>query len=149
MISYRVVRQKYADLKGYGARLYGGRFNSPGTAAVYTSQNIALALLEVLVHIDKAEVPEDYVVMAIRFARRIVNRPRERTVLRAESWATQPAPEDYKRPSLNLPILCVPSVIIPREYNYVLFPETGGFQAGIDWIEPLDFDSCLLASAGR
>ncbi len=34
--------------------LYGGRFNPPGIPAVYTSQSIALALLEVLVHIDKA-----------------------------------------------------------------------------------------------
>ena len=57
MISFRVVRRKYADLKGYGARLYGGRFNPPGIPAVYSSQSIALALLEVLVHLDKAEVP--------------------------------------------------------------------------------------------
>jgi RES domain-containing protein len=72
--SYRVVRRPYAGLTGEGARLYGGRFNPPGIPAVYTSQSIALALLEILVHIDKAEVPRDYVVMAIRFPGRQVSR---------------------------------------------------------------------------
>jgi RES domain-containing protein len=68
MTCYRVVRRKYANLAGEGAGLYGGRFNPPGIPAVYTSQSIALALLEVLVHLDKIEVPPDYVVMAIRIA---------------------------------------------------------------------------------
>ena len=54
MTRYRVVRRKYADLSGEGARLYGGRFNPPGIPAVYSSQNIALALLEILVHVDKS-----------------------------------------------------------------------------------------------
>jgi RES domain-containing protein len=46
MTCYRVVRRKYADLSGEGARLFGGRFNPPGIPAVYSSQNIALAVLE-------------------------------------------------------------------------------------------------------
>src|SRR5258707_6339218 len=65
MTCYRVVRRKYADLTGQGARLYGGRFNPPGIPAVYSSKNIALALLEILVHVDKPEVPSDYIVMAM------------------------------------------------------------------------------------
>jgi len=67
MTSYRVVRRKYADLSGEGARLYGGRSNPAGIAAIYSAANIALAVLEVLVHVDKSEVPNDYVVMAIEF----------------------------------------------------------------------------------
>ena len=59
MTCYRVVRRKYADLTGEGARLYGGRYNPPGIPAIYSSENIALALLEILVHVDKAEVPTD------------------------------------------------------------------------------------------
>ncbi len=71
---FRVVRREYADLSGEGARLYGGRFNPPGIPAVYASQSIALAVLEILVHVDKSEVPNDYVVMAIRLAGRRVSR---------------------------------------------------------------------------
>lgn len=76
MTSYRVARRKYADLRGEGARLYGGRCNPPGIAAIYSSENIALAVLEGLVHVDKSEVPSDYVVIAIRFAGRRVTRGR-------------------------------------------------------------------------
>ena len=37
------------------------------------------------------------------------------------------------------PILRVPSVIVPRENNYVLFPEADGFDANVDWAKPLNF----------
>jgi RES domain-containing protein len=145
MICYRVVRRKYANLSGEGARLYGGRFNPPGVPAVYSSQSIALALLELLVHIDKAEVPVDYIVMAIRFSAQNVSRPRSAKL----TGAPLRTPTDFEAAFYNRPILRVPSVIVPREFNYVLFPEAAGFQASIEWIERLDFDSRLLASVGR
>jgi hypothetical protein len=46
------------------------------------------------------------------------------------------------------PVLRVPSVIVPREYNYVLFPEAEGFEASVAWTEPLNFDSRLFSFAG-
>jgi len=145
MICYRVVRHKYADLSGEGARLYGGRFNPAGIPAVYSSQSIALALLEVLVHIEKTEVPSDYVVMAIRFEGHCVSRPQSAKLLGASQLPTQAFRNAYYR----RPILRVPSVIIPREYNYVLFPEANTFHANIDWAEPLNFDRRLAYSAAR
>jgi RES domain-containing protein len=42
-------------LSGEGARRVGGRFNPPGIAAVYTSESIALGVLEVLVYLDKVD----------------------------------------------------------------------------------------------
>ena len=81
MITYRISRRPYAGLTGEGARLYGGRFNPPGIPAVYTSQSIALAVLEILVHIDKSEVPADYVVMAIHFPGRRASRQRGEDVV--------------------------------------------------------------------
>ncbi|PPA75915.1 RES domain-containing protein [Achromobacter spanius] len=38
------------DLSGAGAAAVGGRYNSPGTAVVYTSASVALAVLETVVH---------------------------------------------------------------------------------------------------
>lgn len=38
------------DLSGAGAAAVGGRYNSPGTAVVYTSSSVALAVLETVVH---------------------------------------------------------------------------------------------------
>lgn len=52
----RVVRlctRKHAGLDGEGARLLGGRWNSPGRAAVYTASCGALAALEYMVHLTR------------------------------------------------------------------------------------------------
>jgi len=38
------------DLSGAGAAAVGGRYNSPGTAVVYTSSSVSLAVLETVVH---------------------------------------------------------------------------------------------------
>jgi RES domain-containing protein len=49
---YRLHKEKHIDslLTGYGASLAGGRWNAVGVSLVYTSMNISLATLEVLVH---------------------------------------------------------------------------------------------------
>jgi RES domain-containing protein len=64
---WRLTRAAYAALNGEGARLYGGRWNSPGRAAVYAAAEAALAVLEVRVHLDLPFdlLPDDYVLLAI------------------------------------------------------------------------------------
>jgi RES domain-containing protein len=140
VICYRVARRRYADLSGEGARLYGGRFNPPGIPAVYASQSIALAVLEILVHVDKSEVPNDYVAMAIRFAGRRVSR--QPTYPAGINHMTV---DRFRTSFYRTPVLRVASVIVPREFNFVLLPEADGFDATIEWIEPLSFDSRLFS----
>jgi RES domain-containing protein len=67
MLVWRVCRRPFADLSGEGARLYGGRWNSPGRPLVYAAESAALAVLEVRVHLDLdwSLLPDDYVLMAI------------------------------------------------------------------------------------
>ena len=65
MLTWRICRQGHQRLDGEGARLNGGRWNSEGVAAVYTSSSLALAALEYLVHVDIEDVPDDLVAMAI------------------------------------------------------------------------------------
>lgn len=120
----------------------GGRCNPPGIAAVYSSQNIALAVLEVLVHVDKSEMPDDYVVMTIRFSGRGLYRGRRVSEL---SGLGRMEAASFRAACFLHPIHRVPSVIVPREYNYVLFPEAEGFEAEVSWIEPLDFDRRLFS----
>jgi hypothetical protein len=57
----RVCKAKNSLFDGEGARRVGGRWNHPGTAVVYTADHAALAVLEVLAHLD--QVPTDYVLI--------------------------------------------------------------------------------------
>lgn len=67
MLVWRVCRRPFADLSGDGARLYGGRWNSPGRPVVYAAESAALAVLEVRVPLDLDwnMLPDDYVLIAI------------------------------------------------------------------------------------
>ncbi|UJP65328.1 RES family NAD+ phosphorylase [Mongoliitalea daihaiensis] len=46
MKAYRIALTTYADTSGEGAKRYGGRWNLPGTPALYAGENIAVALVE-------------------------------------------------------------------------------------------------------
>jgi RES domain-containing protein len=138
--TYRVVRRQYANLSGAGAGRYGGRFNPPGIPAIYTSQSIALALLEILVHIDKSELPDDYVAMTIRFSGRNVARRSGAELANANQLTAAEFRDSFYR----WPAIRVASVIVPREYNFVLFPETAGFDTKVESIERLSFDRRLF-----
>ena len=49
---WRLTKAEHAPgLDGDGARLWGGRWNSPGVAMVYCASSLALAMLETLVHL--------------------------------------------------------------------------------------------------
>lgn len=66
MIVYRIASPKWArDLSGTGAKLYGGRWNSPGIAMLYTGQNISLAMLEILVNATRHQLVVPFAVLEI------------------------------------------------------------------------------------
>ena len=66
MTIYRLASGEYKkDLSGNGSRLYGGRWNSVGMHAVYCTENISLAVLEILVNLKKFKQPADYHIVTI------------------------------------------------------------------------------------
>lgn len=121
MIVYRIAKAAFCDLTGEGARLYGGRWNSPGRPMVYTASAPSLALLELLVHLDLdlALLPDDYRLLAIDI-------PEGSTM---ESLSDMPtsllacamAGDAFlsRRAALAL---SVPSVIVPQERNLLINP---------------------------
>jgi RES domain-containing protein len=108
-----------------GARIAGGRWNSPGVAVVYTSSSLSLATLEVLVHLDD---PDAFARMFSWFAMEIRD---ELIEVLDESklppgWcadettgATQAIGDAWVR-SRRTAVLAVPSVVTPGEKNYLL-----------------------------
>ena len=103
-----------------GAFRYGGRWNSPGQRLVYCSQSKALALLEVLVHIDPMDAPFYWTGFQIEFRREQVERAKL-----PEQWQSEHhsriVGDEWLRASRSL-VLEVPSVVVPEEANYLLNP---------------------------
>jgi RES domain-containing protein len=60
---WRISKERYRDaaFTGEGARLYAGRWNPSGVRMVYTSTSLALAAVELFVHLDPSEAPDDLV----------------------------------------------------------------------------------------
>jgi RES domain-containing protein len=63
---WRICRARFAAeaFSGSGARRFGGRWNSPGVPMVYSSSSLALAAIELFVHLEPAQQPDDLVAIA-------------------------------------------------------------------------------------
>lgn len=126
---FRICKTKYAPaaFDGEGAFRFGGRWNTRGTRIIYTAGSLALAALEMLVHLDddalllkysfiKAQVPPELILPVEKFRRL------------PKDWSSSPAPvavqsigDDWAR-ALVSAVLEVPSAVIPLEKNYLLNP---------------------------
>jgi RES domain-containing protein len=131
---------------GEGARRYGGRWNERGTSVVYLGGTLSLAALETFVHLTAADarlvfaaieviVPDGVAIAELQSERL----PR--------NWRAEPPPEgtraigtEWARGGESL-LLRVPSVIVPRETNYLLNPAHPDFRRlSIRPSQPFGFD---------
>lgn len=130
---WRITSARYAGraFDGEGARLYGGRWNHPGTALVYCSSTLSLAALEYFVHLEP-ELAPDLVAVAADLPAELSMETLGIEALPPD-WRTYPAPEKLKdlgtgwTRSGRTAVLLVPSVIIPHEMNVLLNPAHPGF----------------------
>ena len=118
---YRLVRAERAEdaLSGEGARLYGGRWNPPGTAVVYASESRALAVLETFVHLTLEARSMRFQLWTIR----LPSRPRLTRYRGARAPRALESSQDVGREWLaegKALALLVPSVLVRQERNYVL-----------------------------
>ena len=122
MLLYRIVRKIYAfDLSASGFR---SRWNEDGQYVIYTSDSRALACLENLVHRSHSGRHDLFRLM-------VISVPDDLAIL---NIAESRLPEDWKGEFCKrclqtgsdwyirneIPILKVPSTIIPDEWNYIL-----------------------------
>jgi RES domain-containing protein len=126
---YRITQEKYAgDLSGNGARIFGGRWNSEGLFAVYTSFSRSLALLETLAH-TPAKILGGKIYMLVTLSVPDAIKPEEpdKNKLTAGWDAPDTRPltkkmgDQFLRSKSGL-LLSVPSVLIPEENNFLLNP---------------------------
>jgi RES domain-containing protein len=148
---YRIVKLKKRtkDLSGLGAFLEGGRWNSPGSFALYTSENPSLALLEVLVHLDESDTPPRMFVMELEVDDQYPITKIEVDVL-PKGWRI---PDNIQLKQMGDAMLrtadtigfSVPSAVLPGQYNIILNPYFPGFLDYVQVIsvEPLEVDQRL------
>lgn len=126
MIIYRLTNGDHIkDLSGTGAKLYGGRWNSIGLHAIYTTENISLAILEILVHLKKYNCPADYHLLTISIPDSIKPLTISTEKLK-KNWKDDPTysqfmGDEFLKTKQSL-ILKVPSVIVEQENNFLLNP---------------------------
>lgn len=149
--AWRITKRKHAKtaFDGSGARKFGGRWNHPGTAVVYTAQSQSLAVLEMLVHLDGPGLLQQYVLIPIEIEAGLV-----RTLDISElpqGWQRYPAPSTLKdigdnwvRSGASV-ALKVPSALLPAESNFLLNPAHADFRRlAIGDPIAFDFDARLL-----
>jgi RES domain-containing protein len=147
---WRIASARYPALDGEGARLWGGRWNSPGgRPVVYTSATASLAVLEKLVWTDPDEVPDDLKLFEIEL-------PEE---LEPASLDPDRLPPDWREvgcaacmeigdawlASGSSLALAVPSALLAEEANVLLNPrhaEAGRLRVVHE--RPFTFDLRLL-----
>ena len=119
MIVHRIARAPYVALDGEGARLLGGRWNSPGRPAIYTAASPSLAVLEVMVHLDLPPelMPADYRLLTIEVpdglsVQRLSSVP-------ADASACVSIGDDFLARNDAL-VLVVPSAVVPAEHNAII-----------------------------
>ena len=153
LLLYRIAkaRQRTTDLSGMGAYRFGGRWNSPGTYMLYTSENSSLAYLENLVHFDAAIIPPKLFIMEIT----IPATPELIYTLPDSAYPKQwmkLGHLDNKRLGDRLMNeaeylgIRVRSAVNPKEYNYLLNPMYPGYHelVQVTSVEQLPVDGRLI-----
>ena len=150
MIVFRLSKSRFArSLDGKGAEKYGGRWNSPGMAMIYTCQSRSLCLAEIAVHTATGNIPDDYNLISIEIPGRSISKIKE-DALPADWKAVPPSKStqsigDHFILNAKTLTLKVPSVIVKEEFNFLINPLHPEMKrVRIVSIEPFEFDIRLF-----
>lgn len=126
MIVYRISNAAFSDdLGGTGAKLYGARWNSKGVAALYTSQSISLAMLEMLVNTNFKDYSIELDLMYINFQDSLPITVIDPKNLK-KNWKddfeyTRYIGDEFFNQKKSV-ILKIPSAVIQEEHNFLINP---------------------------
>jgi RES domain-containing protein len=131
---YRLAVHEYCDTSGEGAKIYGGRWNLPGSPAIYAGSSISTSLLERLTIDPELFSSERYVlysIMEITVPNELIFSPKEGDM--PIDWNHIPpvrASQTYGKDLLKSGIVCfaITSVLDPSSLNYVINPLSEKFQ---------------------
>jgi RES domain-containing protein len=157
---WRLCRAPYASeaFSGEGARRFGGRWNLRGVPMVYASTSLALAAIELFVHLEPGQAPDDLIYLSATLPEVEPARTLEEADLPPAWWADAAAPGEanprdlgdaWMRSGSSLAML-VPSVPVRAEWNVLvnpLHPRIGELQ--VDPPQPFIFDARMFRQTQR
>lgn len=126
---FRLVKARHAasPLDGEGARRAGGRWNPKGIPMAYCSSTLSLTVLELLVHLDPATIPDDLIAIEAEipdtvpilslFPADLPGGWRKDAALST----LQAKGRDWIKGAAS-GVLMVPSVVVPSEMNILINP---------------------------
>ncbi|HUF10951.1 MAG TPA: RES family NAD+ phosphorylase [Rhodothermales bacterium] len=151
---WRLVHARHAAdaFSGEGAARFGGRFNSPGVAVVYTSGSLSLAMLELIVQVGSPRRLLDFVYLTADFDSGLVEHLEEPL---PSGWDALPHHSvgqklgDRWIGEGRSAVLRVPSVVVTGEFNYLINPHHPD-SAAIEISEPsrAPFDVRITRGSG-
>ena len=126
---WRITKKKHGlyAFTGEGPKRFGGRWNQRGTTVVYASDSLALAALELFVHLGRQGFHIQFVFFRIEVPDTISIVTIDPKSLPGD-WRKQPPPTSTKEigtrwaDSNESVVLAVPSVIVPEGTNYLINP---------------------------
>jgi RES domain-containing protein len=125
--AFRISKSMYAyDHSGYGASLYGGRWNSKYVPMLYTSSCISLAILEVLANLKSTHHVKDLMLIEYAFPSELMTEVKVKDL--PKSWSNFPFDEstrlmgDQFIKNDKFLAMKVPSAIVHQEFNYIINP---------------------------
>jgi RES domain-containing protein len=155
MIVWRLCRAIHAAgaFSGEGARRYGGRWNSRGVPMVYCSSSLALAAIELFVHLDPTQAPSDLVAISATLPEGEPARSITQEELPQDWWtdlaATRGLGDAWIGSGSSL-ALRVPAVPIRAEWNLLVSPlHPRMVEVRIDPPQPFVFDARMFERTAR
>lgn len=148
MKMYRLTQKKYSEtpFNPIGAKIFGGRWNSKGTEALYFAESESLCSLEVFVHVNNdPNIIEQYNLYRIDMPDELIAKLDQEDL--PSTWRAIPTTESTQEigdqflndPKPEYAALQVPSTISPRDYNYVVNPNHPIMAKVLEDSEALEF----------
>jgi len=148
---FRICRERFAAdaFTGEGARRFGGRWNSRGVPMVYCSSSLALAAIELFVHLEPNLQPDDLVSIAATLPAGEPAQQLTPAELPPDWWSDDFEPlrtlgDKWIRDKTSLAVL-VPSAPLHSEWNVLLNPlQPSIAKLNIDPPQPFHFDARMF-----
>jgi len=125
---WRIIskRRSATPFDGIGASRVGGRWNNIGVHAVYTSEHLPTAVLELLAHADASDLVGEYVQIEAEIPDKAIEHVAATHL--PDGWQSLPAPltsqtfGDAWLARRSHLAMAVPSAIVPGYLNIILNP---------------------------